>query len=179
MFVPAILQAKSFVLFWLWYSSCFEVKCWFHSFSKRCSHISMGILILSIIQDCHVNSFPTGALLFKTIQSSSSFARLILRFLNGVHFTRPKLSSSLSHPPTHFSLWSQDSQSKYPFYSCEVSSSFLSSISQSGEFLMKMLQSFKIIILHSNFFSGGFNSSFRCRSYPFLSFVCFSCPCIS
>ena len=45
-----ISASQSFVLFYLWYSSCFEVKCWIHTFPKRCSHIAMWILILLIIE---------------------------------------------------------------------------------------------------------------------------------
>ena len=63
-------------LFWFWYSSCFDVKCWFHTFPNRCSHISMGVLILLDHRDFHVNSFSTG-----------------------VHFVRLKLS--LFSPPSH------------------------------------------------------------------------------
>ena len=47
-------------LFWFWYSSCFDVKCWFHTFLNRCSHISMGVLVLLDHQDGHVKSFSTG-----------------------------------------------------------------------------------------------------------------------
>ena len=45
-----ISASQSFVLFYLWYSSCFEVKCWIHTFPKCCSHIAMWILILLIIE---------------------------------------------------------------------------------------------------------------------------------
>ena len=48
---------------------------------------------------------------------------------------------------------------KYPFYSCEVSSFFSFNVLIRW-FPMKMLNSFKFIILHSLFFSSGFNSSF-------------------
>ena len=50
MFVPAYSASQSFVLFYLWYSSCFEVKCRIHNFPKRCSHIAMRILILLIVE---------------------------------------------------------------------------------------------------------------------------------
>ena len=53
------------VLFWFWYSSCFDVKCWFHTFPNRCSHISMGVLILLDHRDFHVNPFQPVCLLFK------------------------------------------------------------------------------------------------------------------
>ena len=36
--------------FELWYSSCFNVKCWFHTFPKWCSHTSMWIPILLITE---------------------------------------------------------------------------------------------------------------------------------
>jgi hypothetical protein len=111
-----ILQAQSFVLFWSWYSSCFEVKCGFPTFPKRCSHISMGVLILLINRDCHENYFPTGVLLFKSIRSFRYLQDQFSVFLNGVRFNRPKLP--LFFPPSHpFSSRSQRSQIKYPFYS--------------------------------------------------------------
>ena len=40
-------------------------------------------------------------------------------------------------------------------------------------FLVKMLRSYRCIILCSLFFSGGFNSSFQCWSYSFPRFKCF------
>ena len=52
-----ILQANPLFCFELWYSSCFEVKCWFHTFSKWCSHIAMWILILLDHRVCHLNFF--------------------------------------------------------------------------------------------------------------------------
>ena len=95
-----ILQAKSFVLFYLWYSSCFEVKCWIHTFPKRCSHIAMLILILLDHRGRHVNSFSTSVLLFKWFRSFSTSARSTLSFLTGVCFIHPKLSLFFlpSHP---------------------------------------------------------------------------------
>ena len=87
-------------LFQFWYSSCFDVKCWFHTFLNRCSHISMGVQILLDHQDGHVKFFSTG-----------------------VHFVHSKLSL-FPHPPTLFILGARNSQMKYPFYSCDVSSFF-------------------------------------------------------
>ena len=92
MFVLAYSASQSFVLFYLWYSSCFEVKCWIHTFPKHCSHTAMWILILLDHRDRHVNSFPTGALLFEMIPSFSHSARSFPSFLNGVCFVHPKLS---------------------------------------------------------------------------------------
>ena len=109
-------------LFWFWYSSCFDVKCWFHTFPNRCSHISMGVQVLLDHQDGHVNSFPTGA-----------------------HFVHTKLS--LFSPPSHpSSSQSKNSQMKYPFYSCDVSSFFSFNVLIRW-FIVKMLKSFKFIIL--------------------------------
>ena len=51
-----ILQAKSFVLFYLWYSSCFKVKCWFHTFQAVFSYF-YGSTNPFDHRDCHVNSF--------------------------------------------------------------------------------------------------------------------------
>ena len=51
MFVSGLFcKPNPLFCFELWYSSFFNVKCWFHTFSKQCSHISMGVLILSIIE---------------------------------------------------------------------------------------------------------------------------------
>ena len=117
-----ILQANPLVLFYLWYSSCFEVKCWIHTFHKRCSHIAMWILILLDHRGRHVNSFPTGALLFEMIPSFSPSARSILSFLNGVHSTCAKLP--LFFPPSHPFLQGLIYFNQVSIYSCEVSSLF-------------------------------------------------------
>ena len=103
----------------------------------------------------------------------STFARSILSFLNGIHSICPKLPL-FSRPPTLFLqgfrflnhvsilwMWSFSilfNQCSYPVI------------------IMKMVRSFKFIILRSLFFSGGFNSSFWCWSYPFPPFKCFLMP---
>ena len=92
MFVLAYSASQSFVCFELWYSSCFEVKCWIHTFPKWCSHIAMWILILLDHRGRHDNSFPTGVLLLKWIRSFSTSARSILCFLNGIRFIRPQVA---------------------------------------------------------------------------------------
>ena len=117
-----ILQAKSFVLFYLWYSSCFEVKCWIHTFPKWCSHISMGVLILLIIEIVMSILFQTGVLLFKWIRSFSTFARSTLSFLTGVCFIHPKLP--LFFPPPTLFLQGLIYVNQVSIYSCEVSSFF-------------------------------------------------------
>ena len=161
-----ISASQSFVLFYLWYSSCFEVKCWIHTFHKRCSHIAMWILILLDHRGRHVNSFPTGALLFEMIPSFSPSARSILSFLNGVCFIHPKLS--LFSPPSHPFLQGLIYFNHVSIYSCEVTSTF------SIKFLirwslMKMLTSFKFIILRS-FFSSPVDpfQAFSVDHIPFL-----------
>ena len=139
-----ILQAKSFVLFYLWYSSCFEVKCWIHTFPKRCSHIAIWILILLDHRGCHVNSFPTGAFLFKWIRSFSTSARSTLSFLKGVCFIRPKLS--LFFPPSHpYFFKDSDFWIKYHFIDRKSLHSCLSMFYP--VVLMKMF--FKFIIIRS------------------------------
>ena len=141
-----ILQVKSFVLFYLWYSSCFEVKCWIHTFHKRCSHIAMRILIPLIIEIVMSTIFQTGVFLSKWSRSFSTFARSILSFLNGVSFIRPKLSL-FSRPPTLF-LQGLRFLNHVSFYLWEVSSLFSFNVLIRW-FPMKMLNSFKFIILHS------------------------------
>ena len=64
-----ILQASPLFCFELWYSSCFNVKCWFHTFPKRCSHIPMWIQILLDLWVFHLNFFWTSVSLFKWIRS--------------------------------------------------------------------------------------------------------------
>ena len=63
--VKIMLNIYPLFLFWFWYSSCFDVKCWFHTFPNRYTHISMGVLILFDHRDFHVNSFQPVCLLFK------------------------------------------------------------------------------------------------------------------
>ena len=100
MFVPAYSASQYFVCFELWYSSYFEVKCWIHTFPKRCSHIAMWILILLDHRGRHVNSFPTGVLLFKWIRSFQHSSDQFSVLCNGVCFIRPKLSLFF-FPPSH------------------------------------------------------------------------------
>ena len=68
-------------------------------YSKRCSHISMGVLILLDHRDCHANSFPTDVLFFKWIRSFQHSRDQFSVLCNGVCFIRPKLS--LFSPPSH------------------------------------------------------------------------------
>ena len=93
-----ILQAKSFVLFYLWYSSCFNVKCWFYTFPKWCSHISMGVLILLFIEIV-MSILSNRCASLQVDPIISTFVRSILSFLNGVCFIRPQVA--FVFPPSH------------------------------------------------------------------------------
>ena len=99
MFVPAYSASQSFVLFWLWYSSCFEVKCWFHPFPKWCSHTPMRILILLDNRDCYAN------LVQPVCFSSSGSDHFNIRKINYKFFSTVFVSSvsklPLFFPPTH------------------------------------------------------------------------------
>ena len=159
-----ILQAKSFVLFYLWYSSCFKVKCWIHTCHKRCSHIAMRILILLDHWGCHVNSFPTSVLL-QVDPIIFNIRRINSKFSHRCLF-HPS-PSCLCFPTLFFK--DSDFLIKYPFYWCEASSFFSFNVLIRW-FPKKMLNSFKFIILHCCFFSGGSNSSFRYSSYSFPRF---------
>ena len=134
---------------------------------------AMWILIILDHRDRHVNSFPTGALLFEMIPSFSPSARSILSFLNGIHSICPKLPL-FSCPPTLF-LQGLRFLNQVSIYSCEVSSLFSINVLIRWS-LVKMLTSFKFIILHYCFFSGGSNSSFQCWSYSFPRGKCFLMP---
>ena len=97
-----ILQANPLFCFELWYSSCFEVKCWFHTFPKRCSHISMWILILLDHRDCLANPFQpacfssSGSDHFNISKTSYHFFSTV--FVSSVS----KLPLFFSRPPTLF-----------------------------------------------------------------------------
>ena len=170
-----ILQANPLFCFELWYSSCFEVKCWFHTFPKWCSHTPMWIPILLDHQDCLVNPFH------RCVFSSSGSDHFNIRKinsspLNGVHFICPKLPL-FSCPPTLF-LRGLEFLNQVSFYSCEVSpffsSMFLSSDSQEDT---NGAPSSSLFILV--FFSGGFTLSFRCWSYPYPCSNAIPCWCLS
>ena len=137
----------------------------------------MGVLILLDHWGCHVNTFPTGVLLFKWIRSFSTSARSTLGFLTGVCFILPKLPL-FSRPPTLF-LQRLRFLNQVSIYSCEVSSLFSINVLIRWS-LMKMLTSFKFIILHS-FFSFPVDpiQAFSVDHIPFLVSNEFSCRCTS
>ena len=155
---------------------CFVLSCgiWVASMSsvdsipfKRCSHISMGVLILLIIEIVmSILSNRCASLQVDPIIFSTS-ARSTLSFLTGVCFIHPKLSL-FSRPPTLF-LQGLRFLNHVSFYLWEVSSFFSFNVLIRW-FPMKMLNSFKFIILHCCFFSSGSNSSFRYSSYSFPRF---------
>ena len=97
-----ILQAKSFVLFYLWYSSCFEVKCWIHTFHKRCSHIAMWILILLDHRGRHVNSFPTGAFSLQVDPIIFNIREINSKLFSMVFVSSAPRCLCFSRPPTLF-----------------------------------------------------------------------------
>ena len=174
-FFRLILQAKSFVLFDLWNSSCFEVKCWIHTFPKWCSHIAMWILILLDHRGRHVNSFPTYALLFEMIPSFSPSARSILSFSQWCSFQLPQVA--FVFPPTDpFFLKDSEFLIKYPSYGCEVSSFFSFNVLPGVSYEdSNGASSSSFVIL---FFSGEFNSSFVDHIFFLVSNV-LSCRCTS
>ena len=122
MSAPANFPSKILCFgFKLWYSSCFDVKCWLHTFSKRCSHISMGVLILSIIEIV-MSILSNRCASLQVDPIIPIFARSILSFLNCVCFIRPKLPLFSHHPTLFFK--DSDLLIKYTFYWCEVSPFF-------------------------------------------------------
>ena len=123
MFVPAYSASQSFVLFYLWYSSCFEVKCWIHIFPKRCTHISMGVVILLDHRDCHVNLFKPVCFLLKRIRSFSTSARSIISSSQRCPFHPSPNCLCFSRPPTLFPQGLR-CLNQVSFYSCEVSPFF-------------------------------------------------------
>ena len=143
---PAYSASQSFVLFYLWYLSCFKVKCWIHTFPKRCSHIAMWILILLDHRGRHVNSSPTGVLLFKWIRSFQHLWDQFQVFSTVSVSSVPKLPL-FSHSPTLF-LQGLRFLNHVSFYLREVSLFFSFDVLIRW-FPMKMLNSFKFIILHS------------------------------
>ena len=147
MFVSGLFcKPNPLFLFYLWYSSCFEVKCWFHTFPKWCSHIAMCILILLDHRGHHVNSFPTGVLLFKWIWSFQHSRDQFSVLCNGVYSICPKLPL-FSRPPTLF-LQGLRFLNQVSIYSCEVYSLFSINVLIRW-FSGRCSGSFKFIILHS------------------------------
>ena len=90
-----ILQANPLFCFELWYSSCFNVKCWFHTFPKWCSHTPMWIPILHDNRDCHVNPFQPAC-----FSSSGSDHFNISKII--YHFFSTVFVSSVSKLPLFF-----------------------------------------------------------------------------
>ena len=129
--------------FWFWYSSCFDVKCWFHTFLNRCSHISIGVLILLDHQDFHGNPFQPVCLLFKLFHTDAVEKSDVL----SVSFIPSCLC--FPHPPTLFLYGARILKWSIHFYSCDVSSFFSFNVLIRW-FIVKMLKSFKFIILNSN-----------------------------
>ena len=126
-------------------------------YSKRCSHISMWILILLDHRDCHPNSFQP------TCSFSSGSDHFNIREINSQFFATVFASSvpsclCFSRPPTLFLQGLR--------FLNQVSFLFMGSLSilfrqcSYPVILRKVLT--ELQVHHSFFFSGGFNSSFRC-----------------
>ena len=97
-----ILQDKSFVLFYLWYSSCFDVKCWFHTFPKRCSHIPMWILILLIYRVCHPTSISNRCASLQDDPIILPIRKINYQFFSTVFVSSVSKLPLFSRPPTLF-----------------------------------------------------------------------------
>ena len=162
--------------FELWYSSCFNVKCWFHTFPKWCSHTPMWIPILLDNRDCHVNPFQPACF------SSSGSDHFNFRKIN-YHFFSTVFVSSVSKlplffPPTHlFSSRTRTSYSSILLLMRSLSILFLQC--SYPVILMKILTEPQVHHFSFSFFSDGTNSSFRCWSYLFPHFNVFSYRCTS
>ena len=65
---------------------------------KRCSHISMGVLILLIIETV-MSILSNRCASLQVDPIISTFVRSILSFLNGICFNRPQVAFVL--PPSH------------------------------------------------------------------------------
>jgi hypothetical protein len=159
-----ILQANPLFCFELWYSSCFNVKCWFHTFPKRCSHISMWILIL-------LDHQVVMSILFQPACFSSIYPiRAPLRSLR-IRLFHPS-QVAFVFPPSHPFLQAVRFLNQVSFYSTKslhcFPSMFLSS-DTSWRCLGVSSSSFFILL----FISGGFNSSFQCWPYCFPRLKCF------
>ena len=117
----AYSASQSFVLFYLWYSSCFNVKCWFHTFQAVFSYFYGSTNpSWSLRLSCQLFSNRCASL--QVDPNISTFARSILSFLNGIHSICPKLPL-FSRPPTLF-LQGLIYVNQVSIYSCEVSSLF-------------------------------------------------------
>ena len=164
MFVPAYSASQSFV---------FVLSCGIRVASmssvdsipfKWCSHVSMGVLILLIIEivmsilSNRCASLQVDPIIFNIHKINSNFSSTV---------SIPSAPSCLwfSRPPTLF-LQGLRFLNHVSFYMWEVSSFFSFNVLIRW-FPMKMLNSFKFINLHCCFFSGGSNSSFWYSSHSF------------
>ena len=178
-FFRLIMQAKSFVLFYLWYSSCFEVKCWFHTFSKWCSHIPMWILILLDHRVCLVNPFFNRCVSPQVDPFTSTFARSFITSSQWCCFIRLQVAFVFpTLPPFYFSSRTKISSSSIHFIDGKFLHSFPSMfLSGDSHEDSNGASSLSFLVL---FFSGGFNSSFGIKHTPFLFFpMLFLCWCTS
>ena len=128
----------------------------------------MGVLILLDHRGRHVNSFPTGAFLFKVIPSFSPSARSILSFFSTVFVSSDPSCLCFSRlTPSFFK--DSDFLIKYLFLLMRSLFTLFNQCSY-PVILRKILTELQVYYSLSLFFSGGFNSSFRFSSYSFPRF---------
>ena len=164
-----ILQANPLFCFELWYSSCFEVKCWFHTFPKWCSHTPMWILILLDHRDSHVNLFKPVCFLLKRIRSFSTSARSIISSSQRCSFHPSPNCLCFSRPPALFPQGLRCLNQASILWRWSLSILFRQC--SYPVILRKILT--ELQVRHSSlvFLSGGTNSSFwRWSHIPFSSF---------
>ena len=171
-----ILQANPLFCFYLWYSSCFDVKCWFHTFFKWCSHISMGVLILLIIEivmsilSNRCASLQVDPIIFNIRKINSKFSQRCL------FHPSPSCLSFTALPPFFFK--DSDFLIMYPFICGKSLHSFLpmflfgdfpwrcSTVSSSSSFIVVSSPVDPI-------------QAFDIHHIPFLVSNAFSCRCTS
>ena len=175
MFVSGLFRKPNpLFCFKLWYSSCFEVKCGFRTFSKWCSHIPMWILILLDHRDCHLNSISNRCVSLRDDPIILPIRKINSKFSQRCLFHMPQVA--FVFPPSHPFLQELRFLNHVSFYWWEASPSFSINVSY-PVILRKMF--FKFIILHS--FSSPVDSSqaFSVDYSPFLLSNAFSCRYIS
>ena len=122
-FVPAYFcKPNPLFCFWVVVFELLRSQMLIHTFPKRCSHISMGVLILLIIEivmsilSNRCASLHVDPINFNIRKINSKFSQRCLFHPSQVAFVFPAL------PPFFFK--DSDFLIKYPFCWCEVSSLF-------------------------------------------------------
>ena len=118
-----ILQAKSFVLFWVVVFELLRCQVLIHTFPKWCSHISMGLLILLDHWGCHVNSFPNQFVSLSSGSDHFNICKINSKFSQRCLF-HPSQVVFVSRPPILFFFKDSDFLIKVSFCWWEVSPFF-------------------------------------------------------